>query len=156
MSCKHEYMISWMLTCLLLCRVYTLIEIARVGQEWEWERYIRLVSHSLDLFLSHFVVLRNMSVNHTKSKETNSRLVLEATVSTVLFCSRIDFIRPTVSFRLPRDFPELYLSTLSRSSRRRVWMSTFALTCLIHNSRKISRRVSTRYHIVTIMLFIFK
>ncbi len=35
----------------------------------EWERYICLVSHTLDLFLSHLVALGNMSVNHTQVRK---------------------------------------------------------------------------------------
>ncbi len=106
----------------------------RQKQERDW--YVRLISHFLNLFSSYLVPLRNMLVNPTKSKEMD--VSPEAAVSILSFSSQIDFTRLMVSSRLSHDFRELYLSTLSRSYRTRVWMSTFVQPRLIHNSLKVS------------------
>ncbi len=73
-------------------------------QEWECEGYIRIVLHTLDVFLSHLEVLGKMSVNQSRVKRNEN------------------------------------VSTLSRSSRTRVWMSTFVRTSS-HSPLKVSTSV---------------
>ncbi len=60
-------------------------------QEREYEEYIRLICHVLDLFLSRLEALGIMSVHQSQVKGNDysrmSRLIIEGTVITFSFCS---------------------------------------------------------------------